>query len=202
VHSLHDFVEKKVAEGGGELIGANHPLWNSYKHQFDLTFSDVHDYGNSPFRLQGETLSADKSKRLVEEMEQQFKLLTNLAATIVDPFEPWTNRNAEALDAISIGEWIGKAKCSLLCKHAISVMLAADNGIPTEKQSLLAVLAMVRGGGLDRYWTDTELFRCRGGNQTLAHHFQVWLNKKKEKTIGERYLNRRAVDYAGVVEAD
>jgi monoamine oxidase len=197
VHSLHDFAEKKVAEGGGELIGANHPLWNSYKHQFDLTFSDVQDYGNSPFRFQGETLSADKSKHLIDEMDEQFKLLTNLAATIVDPFEPWTNRNAEALDAISIGEWICKAKCSLLCRHAISVMLTADNGIPTKEQSLLAVLAMVKGGGLDRYWTDTELFRCRGGNQRLAHHFHAWLNKTKEKTVIEKAPVRRVLSHEG-----
>jgi len=57
-------------------------------------------------------------------------------------------------------------------------MLAADNGIPTDQQSLLAILPMVKGGGLDRYWTDTELFRCRGGNQTLAERFASQLNQK------------------------
>jgi monoamine oxidase len=108
-----------------------------------------------------------------------------LAATIIDPFEPWTNRNAVALDAISIGEWICKAKCSLLCRHAISVMLAADNGIPTRDQSLLAILAMIKGGGLDRYWTDTELFRCRHGNRQLAEHFRNSLNATEKKTVIE-----------------
>ena len=186
VHSLRDFVHNRIAEGGGELIGANHPLWNSYKHQFDLKFSDVQDYGNAPFRFQGDTLSADETKDLTDEMDGQFKLLTNLAASIVDPHEPWTNRNAEALDAVSIGEWICKAKCSLLCRHAISVMLAADNGVPTREQSLLAVLAMVKGGGLDRSWTDTELFRCHGGNHTLAEHFRGWLNATETNTYSRR----------------
>jgi len=179
VQSLDGFVRDKVAEGGGELIGSNHPLWNSYKHQFGLSFGHVLDYGNSPFRLQGVTLTADESKDLTDEMEEQFKLLTNLAASIVDPFEPWTNRNAHALDNLSIGEWISKAKCSDRCRHAISVMLAADNGIPTSEQSLLGVLAMIKGGGLDRYWTDTELFRCEGGNQKLADEFAAALNRKK-----------------------
>ena len=197
VHTLHDFVKKKVAEGGGELIGANHPLWNSYKHRFGLTFSDVRDYGNSPFRFQGETLSADQSKRLIDEMDEQLKLLTNLAATIVDPFEPWTNRNAQALDRISIEDWICHAKCSPLCRHAISVMLATDNGIPSSEQSLLAVLAMVKGGGLDRYWTDTELFRCRGGNQRLAYHFQTWLNNTKKETVIEKAPVRRVFPHKG-----
>lgn len=160
VRSLYDFAHQRVAEGGGELIGANHPLWNSYRHQFNLELSDVQDYGNAPFRFRGVTLSAQETKDLTQEMDGQLKLLTNLAATIIDPFEPWTNRNAVALDAISLGEWICKARCSLLCRHAISVMLATDNGIPTRDQSLLAILAMIKGGGLDRYWTDTELFRC------------------------------------------
>src|ERR1700730_1530943 len=103
VHSLDDFVNGKIAEGGGELIGSNHPLWNSYKHHFGLSFTDVKEYGNSPFRLKGETLTADQSKDLIDQMEEQFKLLSNLAESIVDPFEPWTNRNARALDHISIG---------------------------------------------------------------------------------------------------
>jgi monoamine oxidase len=183
VQSLDNFVTDKVAEGGGELIGSNHPLWNSYKHHFGLTFTDVKEYGNSPFRLRGETLTADQSTELIDEMEEQLTLLTNLAESIVDPFEPWTNRNAKALDHISIWDWISRAKCSEMCKHAISVMLYADNGIPTSEQSLLAVLAMVKGGGLDRYWTDTELFRCDGGNQKLAECFRDSLNKDERIVV-------------------
>lgn len=183
VQSLDNFVTGKIAEGGGELIGSNHPLWNSYKHHFGLSFTDVKEYGNSPFRLKGETLTADQSKDLIDQMEEQFKLLTNLAETIIDPFEPWTNRNAHALDHISIGHWISAAKCCDCCRHAISVMLAADNGIPTKEQSLLAVLAMVKGGGLDRYWTDTELFRCKGGNQTLANCFRDVLNQTPDTLV-------------------
>jgi monoamine oxidase len=179
VERITGFASGKIAEGGGELIGSNHPLWNSYKHHFRLSFTDVKDYGNSPVRLRDRTLTFDESRDLTEEMEKQFKLLTNLAATIVDPFEPWTNRNAQALDAISLGAWIDKAKCSLNCKHALTIQFAADNGVPVHQQSLLGALAMVKGGGLDRYWTDTELFRCEGGNQSLAEHFADHLNQHK-----------------------
>src|SRR5712671_1997236 len=41
VHSLDQFIPGKVVEGGGELIGTNHPLWNSYAKRFRLRFSDV-----------------------------------------------------------------------------------------------------------------------------------------------------------------
>jgi monoamine oxidase len=183
VHSSKDFVEDRVAEKGGELIGSNHPLWNSYKHHFGLAFTDVFEYGNSPFRLGQITLTSDQSKELTDEMEEQFKLLTNLAASIVDPFEPWTNRNAHTLDNISLGQWLSHARCSNRCRHAISVMLASDNGVPTDEQSLLAVLAMIKGHGLDRYWTDTELFRCKGGNQQLADLFADSLNRGKTPRV-------------------
>jgi myosin-crossreactive antigen len=44
VQSLSKFAKGKIAEGGGELIGSNHPLWNSYRQHFGLHFSDVKDY--------------------------------------------------------------------------------------------------------------------------------------------------------------
>jgi monoamine oxidase len=180
VHSLPDFIKKKVVEGGGELIGSNHPLWNSYRHHFRLEFSDVKDYGNSPVRFGKHTLTFEESLDLTDELEKQLKALAELAESIVDPFEPWTNRNARQLDSVSLGSWVNNAKCSRRCKTALKGMLAADNGIPANEQSLLAVLAMIKGGGLDRFWTDTELFRCRGGNQQLAEKFKEALNKKKK----------------------
>ncbi len=47
-------------------------------------------------------------------------------------------------------------------------MMTADNGVVTEWQSYLGNLAMVKGGGLEKYWTESEVYRCQGGNQQLA----------------------------------
>lgn len=110
VESASNFAGGKVVEHGGELIGTNHPLWNSYRRHFRLRFSDVTDYGNSPVRLNNKTLSFQASKDLTDELEKQIKLLTNLAETIVDAFEPWTNRNAKRLDSIRTEDWISKAR--------------------------------------------------------------------------------------------
>jgi monoamine oxidase len=41
VISFHDFVPGKHVEGGGELIGSNHPTWVAYKDRFKLDFLDV-----------------------------------------------------------------------------------------------------------------------------------------------------------------
>src|SRR3954470_4613386 len=41
VVSFHDLVPGGSMEGGAELIGTNHPIWNAYKQQFGLAFIDI-----------------------------------------------------------------------------------------------------------------------------------------------------------------
>lgn len=184
VHTLEDFAPGKKTEGGGELIGSNHPLWNSYKELFSLNFSDVYEYGNSPVRINGHTLSFEQSAALLDELEEQQKALELLAARIVDPFEPWTNHDATRLDGLSFRDWLnGLPKATQRCKDAFAAMLEADNGVPADEQSLLGVLAMIKGGGLHQYWTDTELYRCKEGNQELARKFEQALNKVQGATV-------------------
>jgi len=184
VHSITDgFVSDKTVEGGGELIGSNHPLWNTYARRFGLRFTDAEDYGNSPIRFGKVTLTFEQSKDLTDELEKVLKKLSDLAESIVDPFEPWANRNARRLDHRSIAQWIRRQECSRLCKKAVQEMLETDNGVGGNEQSLLGVLAMVKGGGLDRFWTDTEVYRCEGGNQQLAEGFVKHLNEERERVV-------------------
>ena len=87
----------------------------------------------------------------------------------MDADEPWTAANAEALDKRTLGvvDQTGSS-ASPLCKSALHAMMTADNGVVTEWQSYLGNLAMVKGGGLEKYWTESEVYRCKGGNQQLA----------------------------------
>jgi hypothetical protein len=91
------FAKGKIAEGGGELIGSNHPLWNCYRQHFRLHFSDVKEYKNSPYRFGGTTLSFELGQALVEEMTDQLRLLSDLAETVVDAFEPWCASSTNTL---------------------------------------------------------------------------------------------------------
>jgi monoamine oxidase len=183
VESLHKFIPGRVMEGGAELIGSNHPLWLLYRQHFDLRFSKVEDYPNSPIRVDNRTLSFEDTAALNTEMKLILGHLTDLAETVVDPFEPWTNRDAIALDGRSLTDWLRNSGATRLCQQAIAEQLAADNGIPAAQQSLLGVLAMIKGGGLDRYWSDTELYRCEGGNDQLAECFKVQLNVHKRRVF-------------------
>ncbi len=170
------FARNKIVEGGGELIGRNHPLWCGYAQNFKLKFSDVFDYGNSPVRFNGHTLTFEESKALADAMDPHIARLNHLADSIVDPYEPWTNANAAWLDNTSLADWLGSLKCptewSKKGRAALEQQLVADNGRSAGEQSLLGVLAMIKGHGVDRYWTDTEVYRCIGGNAQLAQRFR------------------------------
>jgi monoamine oxidase len=195
VRSLHDFVKdakiakgakkakRRAVEGGGELIGSNHPLWCAYKKLFHLKFENAEDYGNAPVRVGGRTLTFEESQKLTDEMERYFDELNSQAEKIVDAYEPWTNPDAKELDRMSLSSWLAtlpcKSKEAKMARQAVADSLATDNGVPAEEQSMLGVLAMIKGGGIDRYWTDTEVYRCEGGNQRLAEKFKKALGPGK-----------------------
>lgn len=169
VISFHDFVPNKHVEGGGELIGSNHPTWVGYKERFKLEFLDVTEEEDleAPIVLDGKRLTTAENEKLWEEMDAALNLM-NAEAAAIDADQPWRSRNAEALDKRTLAHWIRAQNVSPLCKTGIEAQLVADNGVRAEWQSYLGNLAMVKGGGLEKYWTDSEVYRCKGGNQTLA----------------------------------
>ena len=99
VLSFSDLVPGKNVEGGGELIGSNHPTWVTYAKQFKLEFLDVgEEDAEAPITIGGKRLSEDASEALWEELEKTSNLLNAEAAKVTDAFEPWRTPNAEALD--------------------------------------------------------------------------------------------------------
>jgi monoamine oxidase len=168
VISFSDLVPGKNVEGGGELIGSNHPAWVGYAKQFGLEFLDIKEEDlEFPLVLNGKRLSADESEALWKEMEKAFNTL-GVDAAKVDADQPWTAADAAALDRRTLASYISALDASPLCKAGLRAMMTADNGVITEWQSYLGNLAMVKGGGLEKYWTESEVYRCKGGNQQLA----------------------------------
>jgi monoamine oxidase len=182
VISFSDLVAGKNVEGGGELIGSNHPAWIGYAKQFKLEFLDVtEEDAEFPVVLGGKRLTADESEALWEEMEKAFNTIVTDAGK-VDADEPWTAANAEALDRRTLASWIDAIEASPLCKQGLHTMMTADNGVITEWQSYLGNLAMVKGGGLEKYWTESETYRCKGGNQQLARRLAEAIGPAKVLT--------------------
>lgn len=182
VLSFGDLVPGKNVEGGAELIGTNHPAWMAYAERFGLGFLDVTEEDlDAPILLGGRRLTASEAEGLWEEMETALAAM-NADAASVDAGTPWTSPEAAARDRRTLASWIEGLEASGRCRAAIHTMMTADNGVLAEWQSYLANLAMVQGGGLERFWTESEVYRCRGGNQQLARRLAEAVGAPKVRT--------------------
>jgi monoamine oxidase len=169
VLTFRDLASGKTVEGGGELIGSNHPTWVAYAQQFGLRFLDIteNEELTEPVILNGKTLDEKETEKLWEEMEAAYGKM-NTDAKEINEDEPWKSANAEVLDKRTTADWIESLDVSTQTKVALTTEFAADNGAATSRQSYLGNLAQVKGGGLEKYWEESEVYRCKGGNDRLA----------------------------------
>ena len=169
VLSFRDFVSGKNVEGGGELIGSNHPTWVTYAKRFGLEFLPIseNDKGDVPMILHGKKLDFKRDKELLREMDRAYKTLDQDAAKVNED-EPWKTPGAEAWDRRNAAHWLAALKVSDECRWLLQSDLAGNNGVAVERQSYLGNLTQIKGGGVEKYWTETEAYRCKGGNQQLA----------------------------------
>jgi monoamine oxidase len=181
VISFADLVPGKIVEGGGELVGTNHPRWIRYAERFKLKLVEATEEDfEAPIVLGGKRLTADQSEALWEEMEKAFARVDVDAKTVSNPSEPWRTPNAEALDRRSMGSFIDALDASPLCKTGLHTMMTADNGVVAGWQSYLGDLAMIQGGGGGiKYWIESETHRCGGGNQQLAQRLATAIGAAK-----------------------
>lgn len=165
----NEYIKGKNIEGGGELIGSNHPTWVNYARQFQLEFLDVteDEDAHAPVLLGGRVLNEAESEKLYEDMDKAYGALTEACAP-VNADEPWNTENAAALDKKNMAEWLAEQKLDATTASAVRAELAADNAVALEMQSYLGNLTVVKGGGGETYWTESEVYRCKGGNQQLA----------------------------------
>ncbi len=168
VLSFSDMIDGANVEGGAELIGSNHPTWVAYAERFGLQWLDVtEEEGNAPIILGGKRLTDADAEALWEELDEATALLNDMARSVLAD-EPWAGPDAKALDARSTASWIDSVEVSDRCRAALRILFAGDNGQEPERQSLLGNLAQIKGGGVEAYWTESEVYRCKGGNQQLA----------------------------------
>ena len=167
VLTFDKFVPGRFVEGGGEFIGRNHPTWLAYAKQFELDLLEVTESSTTmPIVIGGRRLSDRQCAKLWREMDAASKVMDADAATVVED-EPWKTPNAHALDQLTVAAWLHRVKASELVKSGLAAQLVSNNGVALHIQSYLGQIAQVKGGGLERYWSDTEAFHCKGGNQRL-----------------------------------
>jgi monoamine oxidase len=125
-------------------------------------------------RLGGRTLTPDEVRILYERMARALAALSQTARTVFTTpssiKQPWTVAKARTLDALTIDDWIQSVDRDPRSDlgAALRLEFSNDNAVAANRQSLLAVLALIAGGGFEGYWEDTEVYRCEDGNQALA----------------------------------
>lgn len=165
-----DLVPGFGVDGGGELIGANHPNWAACAKHFKLTLDPLPADEDAPLYLNGAPVPAESLVSLNAELTAALSELAEMSAQI-DADRPWLSPNAAALDARSLQDFLNDRIAKGMSAVAISafrVTLEGLNGVELSRSSLLAMLAAIKGGGGMQYWTESESFRCRGGAMGLA----------------------------------
>lgn len=162
------FIPGKNVELGGEFIGENHPTWIAFAKKHNLKLAEVAEYeGDTALILGGKLIPAEQADALYEEVDAALAQLIEMSKSI-DPLRPWTSPNAKELDATSFHDFVAKLSISEDAKELMRVEEEADQGVPTEKMSLLCYLALVNGHGGKDYYEITETHRLAGGNDRLA----------------------------------
>jgi monoamine oxidase len=192
VYSVRDVIPGRTVEKGGELIGMNHPCWIDLAQAFGLGLSVITSEDQASAAglelslFLDEKISPQRAKCLYDDMNRTLSLLWEDARTILDKYKPWNALNAAEWDKMTVAQKFERElrieKGSLLWK-ALEVELSNDNVAPLEKQSYLGLLSLIRGGAFtedddNAYWTQSEVYRCENGNDTLAWSIRDWLTKR------------------------
>ncbi len=196
-----NFAKGQIIEFGAELIGSNHPQWIGLAKEFGLSFDVVTGEDmfegaglTEPLIINGKPVSEDEAHSLFLNMKPVLDALTIKSKPIIWD-SPWNSPNAAELDNQSLYAWFIKQISGMPIpvedKNLLISALVADfennNVVACDKQSLLAVLAQIKAGGEDLYWSMTEVFRCSGGNDLLAtrlcedKRFELLLNNPVEE---------------------
>ncbi|PTY02612.1 hypothetical protein DB346_08670 [Verrucomicrobia bacterium LW23] len=199
VLSLRNFIPGRVVEGGAELIGINHVAWWAYARRFGLSMLPMTEDpdADAPIVIDGKRLGSAEETRLWEAMQHCFSKL-NADARTVNIRAPWLTPNAAALDRRNMGDWLHSLGLDSHTRGVLETNLVADNGVKLSRMSYLGMLAQVRGGGVERYWTDSETHRCRGGNDQLATRLAAAVGRQRIH-LGTCVTHVETDDAAGLI---
>jgi monoamine oxidase len=179
VITFDNFVPGRFVEGGGELIGSNHPLWAAYAKKFGLEFLEVPESDAAwPVVIDNKLLSEEEAVPLWEGLDDILESIGGDAGPILAD-TPWDSPGASKLDMTTVPEKVMSVDVPELAKRAIIADFVSETGVPSERQSYLALLTAVKGGSLEKYWTETQVFHCKGGNQQLAQRLAAEIGAER-----------------------
>jgi monoamine oxidase len=178
VLTFRDLIDGKTVEGGGELVGPNQPTWMAYAKRFGLKFTEMPWEAADVIHLGDDVLKPDAARELWKSTRETLVRL-NADAMPIHAYRPWESPNARQIDRQSLEDWIVGLDVEPRVKELISIQMTGINGLIPAWQSLLGILAIIKGAGLQKFWDETDTLHCVGGTQQLAEKLAASLVKTR-----------------------
>jgi len=173
VHSIRNFSEGLVAEGGGEFIEESHTRMIALANQFGLklaragTWSGANeDWASFDGRAGRLSDASVWGINLLEEVDREWKFLSELSQYVSDPNQPQAAREAERLDSQSSLDWINALDAHPFAKKYFIQHIRSEYTCEPERLSLLDLCRNAK-----MYYSEAKRLpssRVVGGNDQIA----------------------------------
>lgn len=166
------FGDGQVIELGGELIDSDHVRIRALAQELGIALDNLLSDDST---LQGDVWYAEgRSYSEVEIMQAFVPLAAAIErdlATLGDGDILWnSHQNAQALDAMTVSQWLGREGATRWLRTLIEVAYTTEIGLECDQQSALNLLTFI---GTERdnfkiFGASDERFHVRGGNDLIV----------------------------------
>jgi monoamine oxidase len=166
----------RTVQAGGEVFGPGHTAYGDLVEELGLSVepSYVVDPGEISWGLVDGVYVGDDIPWMSEAERRDEERLATAFATLagtVDPDDPWSHPDAEALDRVSLAEWLRSngALPAVHRRHKLASLSLSCDG--PERTSLLAELRKHAAIGGDEFYDleRWESLRVAGGSAVVPH---------------------------------
>lgn len=190
------FADGQACELGGELIDSGHARLRALAAELDLALDDLAEdptatYGDVWFcagRRYGEAEILREFTPLAAAIRRDVETLPEAEITHAAP------GGAEALDRLSIAQWLDRSGASGWLRTLIEVAFTTEMGLECEEQSALNFLTFI-DPGTDRFRVfgdSDERFHVRGGNDRVVQRLAAKLGEAVTTGTALEALRRSA----------
>lgn len=193
------FPEGQVAELGGELIDSNHTAIRSLAAELEIPLDDLNEddpglsrdfwYFDGQRRSDADVVEAFRpiAKRIDDD-------LATLRGDDVTALEP---NGGEALDAITIAQWLDRAGVSGWMRKLLDVAYTTEYGLETGDQSSLNLLLMIdtNPDPFRIFGESDERYHVRDGNDAITNALAKRLDGVIETTTGLESIRENGGTY-------
>lgn len=171
--SLRDhFADGQVAELGGELIDTGHTAIQALASELGIELDDLatddpslaRDIWHFGGERRSEREVVEAFRPIAERIERDLETITGDDVTYREP------NGAEALDAMTLEEWLERAQARGFVRDLLDVGYTTEYGLELGRQSALNLLLMIdpNPDPFRIYGESDERFHVRGGNDRIV----------------------------------